>query len=279
MTFGSLFSGIGGFDRGLELSGMECRWQVEVDQYASRVLAARWPSVPRWGDVVTFPPDESDCWKVDAICAGPPCQPISQAGHRRGTQDERWMWGECLRVVATLKPKVFVAENPAMLLRDDGGRTFSGIVGALAAVGYVSEWHVLNASSVGAPHRRRRVYVVAYSDEQRRQGGYESKPLQGMGEAWHESAGSSPEGCGRGHSLARPAWNDCCVLGRRQAGQYLQALPRAARLVWPTEPELGRVAHGVPNRVDRLRCLGNAVVPQVAELIGRAILQAEGMTQ
>lgn len=278
MTFGSLFSGIGGFDLGLERAGMECRWQVEIDQYASRVLSARWPSVYRWGDVATFPPDESDSWQVDAICAGPPCQPISQAGRRKGTQDERWLWGECLRVVATLKPKVFVAENPAMLLRDDGGRTFSGIIGALAAVGYVSEWHVLNASSVGAPHRRRRVYIVAYSDQQRRQGCYESEPLQGMGEARHESAGSSPESSRRRHTMARPAGHDCGVLGRRQAGKHLQALPRAARLVWPAEPDVCRVAHGVPHRVDRLRCLGNAVVPQVAELIGRAILQAEGMT-
>ena len=121
MTFGSLFAGIGGFDLGLERAGMECRWQVEIDDYASRVLAKHWPHVQRWGDVATFPPDDSDSWSVDAICAGPPCQPIRQAGHRKGKQDERWLWGECLRVVATLKPKVFVAENPTMLLRDDRG--------------------------------------------------------------------------------------------------------------------------------------------------------------
>jgi len=277
MTFGSLFAGIGGFDLGLELAGMDCQWQVEIDSYASRVLSARWPSVPRWGDVCTFPPDEAACWNVDVICAGPPCQPISQAGHRKGKADERWLWGECLRVVATLNPTVFVAENPTNLLRDDRGRTFSGIIGALAAIGYLPEWHVLNASSVGAPHRRSRVYIVAHANQQRRQGGNKSKPLQRMGEEGNKLARSSAESCCGGCEVAWPTRDDCHSIQRRQANQYLQTLPTAARLEWPTEPSVGRVAHGVPNRVDRLRCLGNAVVPQVAELIGRAILEAEGM--
>ena len=279
MTFGSLFAGIGGFDLGLERAGMECRWQVEIDDYASRVLAKHWPHVQRWGDVATFPPDDSDSWSVDAICAGPPCQPVSQAGHRKGKQDERWLWGECLRVVATLKPKVFVAENPTMLLRDDRGRTFSGIVGALAAVGYVSEWHVLNASSAGAPHRRGRVYIVAHSDKQRRAGGHKSDSLQGVGEEGDELAGGSSACFGRGQEVAGAAGDDGCVRRQRQASEYLQALLGTSRLEWPAEPDVGRVAHGIPNRVDRLRCLGNAVVPQVVEIIGRAIMQSEGVAK
>jgi DNA (cytosine-5)-methyltransferase 1 len=279
MTFGSLFAGIGGFDLGLERAGMECRWQVEIDDYASRVLAKHWPHVQRWGDVATFPPDDSDSWSVDAICAGPPCQPISQAGHRKGKQDERWLWGECLRVVATLKPKVFVAENPTMLLRDDRGRTFSGIVGALAAVGYVSEWHVLNASSAGAPHRRGRVYIVAHSDKQRRSGGHKSDSLQGVGEERNELAGGSSACFGRGQEVAGAAGDDGGVRRQRQASEHLQALSGTSRLEWPTEPDVGRVAHGIPSRVDRLRCLGNAVVPQVVEIVGRAIMQSEGVAQ
>jgi DNA (cytosine-5)-methyltransferase 1 len=258
---------------------MKCRWQVEIDAYAGSVLAKHWPHVQRWADVTTFPPDESDSWSVDAICAGPPCQPISQAGHRKGKQDGRWLWGECLRVVATLKPKVFVAENPTMLLRDDRGRTFSGIVGALAAVGYVSEWHVLNASSAGAKHRRGRVYIVAHSNQLRRERGDASKALQGVGEARDELARSGPACVGGGQEMARASGDDGCVRRQRQAGQYLQALPGTSRLEWPAEPDVGRVAHGVPNRVDRLRCLGNAVVPQVVEIIGRAIMQSEGVAQ
>lgn len=170
MRFGSLFSGVGGFDLGFERAGMECAWQVEKDDYAGAVLKKHWPLVPLWREVETFPPDEGDDWRADVICAGPPCQPISSAGHRKGCRDDRWMWGECLRVVATLCPKVFVAENPTNILNDDRGRTFSAIAGALSAVGYMVEWHVIPASAIGACHRRNRVWIMAYTDEQRRGG-------------------------------------------------------------------------------------------------------------
>lgn len=89
MTFGSLFAGIGGFDLGLERAGMVCKWQVERDEYASGVLARQWPDVTRWREVETFPPNDGDDWGVDLICAGVPCQPISQAGKRKGKADER----------------------------------------------------------------------------------------------------------------------------------------------------------------------------------------------
>lgn len=170
MRYGSLFTGVGGFDLGFERAGMACAWQVELSEYASRVLEKHWPSVQRWGDVRTFPTEPIENLFVDVICAGPPCQPISSAGHRKGANDERWMWGECLRVVATLRPKVFVAENPTNLLNDDRGRTFNAILGALSSVGYSCEWHVIPASAVGARHRRNRVWIVAHSDEQRRGG-------------------------------------------------------------------------------------------------------------
>ena len=160
MTFGSLFAGIGGFDLGLERAGMECRWQVEIDAYASSVLAKHWPGVTRWGDVRTFPVGDPAEWQVDLICAGVPCQPVSHAGKQKGANDDRWMWGEALRVVADLSPRFFVAENPIGLLNHDGGRTFHGILRAFASVGYVCEWHVISASAVGAPHRRERVWLI-----------------------------------------------------------------------------------------------------------------------
>jgi len=273
MRFGSLFAGIGGFDLGIERAGIECAWQVEIDPYAGRVLEKHWPSVPRWADICTFPPDDGGDWSVDVICGGPPCQPISQAGARKGKADERWLWGECLRVVAALRPKVFVAENPTMLLRDDRGRTFGGIIGALAAVGYVSEWHVINASSVGAPHRRGRVYLVAYADGLRREGGDESIALQGVGEARNESSGSRPVGGGRRQAMAPASGNACGFRRRGKADQRVHGLRGASRLDWSIEPNVGRVADGVPDRMDRLRCLGNSIVPQVAEVIGRAIVR------
>jgi DNA (cytosine-5)-methyltransferase 1 len=271
LTFGSLFAGIGGFDLGLESAGMRCLWQVERDEYAANVLAKNFPDVERWRDVETFPPIGGD-WSVDVICAGPPCQPISSAGHRKGCQDERWMWGECLRIVATLKPSVFVAENPTNLLNDDRGRTFRGIVGALSAVGYCVEWHVIPACAVGAPHRRNRVWIVAYSDEQRRRWGDAPEALQGVGEAGKESAGGGEPCRRRRHSMAATTGLGDRIRRELKAPSGVQGMLGAARIHWATEPAVGRVADGFPSRVDRLRCLGNAAVPQVVRAIGRAIV-------
>jgi DNA (cytosine-5)-methyltransferase 1 len=346
MTFGSLFAGIGGFDLGLERAGMECRWQVEIDDYASRVLAKHWPHVTRWGDVRTFPPGPAEEWKVDLVCAGVPCQPVSHAGKQKGADDERWMWGEALRVVADLQPTFFVAENPIGILNHDGGRTFRGLLRALASVGYVCEWHVIAACSVGAPHRRERVWLVcfrnrhgaetnascansdclgshrprkhidgetqlchkqdgfagslggdvAYADrisctagQPRRAGGRVpaagsgSQGRQDKGQAW-AIAGSC--GANVAHTDSRRLkverlaehgdeqgplghiFDGCSPWGWWQGPQRVSPW-------WSAEPDVGRVAHGIPNRVDRLRCLGNAVVPQIVELIGRAIIQSQ----
>jgi DNA (cytosine-5)-methyltransferase 1 len=279
MTFGSLFAGIGGFDLGLERAGMQCRWQVEIDAYASSVLAKHWPGVARWGDVRTFPGGDSADWRVDLICAGVPCQPISQAGKRKGKSDDRWMWGECLRVVADLCPRFFVAENPVNILNDDGGRTFAGIAHAIASLGYVCEWHVIRAADIGARHRRARVWIVAYPDQLRRQGGDASKALQGVEETRHQPAGSRKSSSRRRHSVAAATRLGDCLQRESQAASGLSGLPGSARRYWATEPDVGRVAHGLPNRVDRLRCLGNAVVPQVVEVIGRAIIAMENKVQ
>ena len=300
MTFGSLFAGIGGFDLGLERAGMECRWQVEIDQYAGSVLAKHWPGVPRWGDVRTFPVGDPADWQVDLICAGVPCQPVSHAGKQKGASDERWMWGEALRVVADLCPRFFVAENPIGLLNHDGGRTFHGILRAFASVGYVCEWHVIAAAAVGAPHRRERVWLVAYADSVSCTQGQSRRACERVPGSSAGSQGRQDEG------QARAVAGDCCANvadshGRRRQRQRLKkhgdeqgpprniahgcsswgrwARPDQCRQQWETEPAVGRVAHGVPSRVDRLRCLGNAVVPQVAEVIGRAIMAMENEVQ
>jgi DNA (cytosine-5)-methyltransferase 1 len=281
MTFGSLFAGIGGFDLGLERAGMECRWQVEIEAYASSVLAKHWPNVTRWGDVRTFPVGDPADWQVDLICAGVPCQPVSNAGKQKGASDERWMWGEALRVVADLCPRFFVAENPIGLLNHDGGRTFHGLLRALASVGYVCEWHVIAAADVGAPHLRQRVWLVAHAKSvcgwarfcQAAQIENRNEPRDSsaaLADTYGEGLqGSVLEHTGSG--LPRPR------SGTRRDEK--QDVPETTAGWWSIEPNVGRVAHGIPSRVDRLRCLGNAVVPQVAEVIGRAIIAMETEVQ
>jgi DNA (cytosine-5)-methyltransferase 1 len=288
LTFGSLFSGIGGFDLGFERAGMECRWQVEIDSYAAAVLQKHWPDVTRWRDVATFPPQDESAWAVDVIAAGPPCQPVSLAGKRKGSNDERWMWGECLRVVAALSPKVFVAENPTGLLADDRGRTFHAILRALSSVGYDAEWHVIPAAAVGAPHRRDRLFIVAWRDWEPVYTVEDFGYCQCCGDRWCSRcdghAGECPcltEGKAQDFELVDREWGTVAYAnserGQVQPGGRLAAfqVPKRSRY-WKAEPGVSRVVDGVPNRLDRLRCLGNAVVPQIAEIIGRGIVQAIG---
>jgi len=231
LTFGSLFAGIGGMDLGLERAGMQCVWQVEIDDYANRVLAKHWPNVRRWRDVRTFPPhdefgDYSE-WRCDLICGGFPCQDISYAGKGAGLAGERsGLFYEAIRVVRLLRPRYVLLENVAAMLT----RGLGQVLGAMASVGYDAEWHCIPAAHFGAPHERDRTFIVGYAN-----GG----------------------DCPRVHGTA----------------QQGQAGPANRSDWWAAEPAVGRVAYGIPKRVDRLKCLGNAVVPQVAEWIGRRIVE------
>src|SRR6186713_3087505 len=167
MTVGSLFSGIGGFDLGFERAGFEIRWQVEIDAYASAVLAQHWPTVRRYRDVRTVCGGCLD--PVDVICGGFPCQPHSLAGKRAGSSDERDLWPHFARLIRECHPRWVVAENVPGLLSSEAGRFFGTVLGDLAACGYDAEWQSLPASAFGAPHRRDRVWLVAYPDQRRRE--------------------------------------------------------------------------------------------------------------
>ena len=257
LTFGELFAGIGGFSLGLERAGMTCKWQVEIDPYATAVLKKHWPEVPRHEDVRTFPP-EGD-YSVDLICGGFPCQDISVAGKGAGLAGARsGLWYEFARVIGVIRPRYVIVENVAALLT----RGMDAVLGTLSTLGYDAEWHVVPASAVGAPHRRERVWIVAYANDQ----GQPDVPF-------HDEPGRGvPEPAG-GHvadAEGVSGWAGLCEGGpqqdRHQSGDGCW---------WESEPDVGRVAHGVPSRVDRLRCLGNAVVPQVVEVIGRAIIAHE----
>jgi DNA (cytosine-5)-methyltransferase 1 len=226
-AFGSLFSGIGGFELGLERAGMRCIWQSEIDPYASAVLRKHWPEVPNHGDIRNVRAGVVE--RPDVICGGFPCQDISNAGKRAGIDGERsGLWSEYARVIGELRPRYVIVENVAALL----GRGLERVLGDLAALGFDAEWHCIPASAVGAPHRRdrrldcgprhRRGVVgadVADAERQRQQG-----PRQ----PFH--AGDSAARLTR---QAVDAFNGC---GRDQ---------------WRTEPDVGRGFDGLPVWLDR----------------------------
>lgn len=245
LTFGSLFAGIGGIDLGLERAGMRCAWQVEIDDYAQKILTKHWPDAARFRDV-------RDCGShnlttVDLIAGGFPCQDISDSGNRIGIDGARsGLWREYARIIGELRPKYILVENVSALLDRGIGR----VLGALAALGYNAEWEVISACAFGAPHTRERMFIVAYSDSR------EWGPLS-----------TARRDMGNPHN------------GIRQRQESASGLtfgnPQVGRGTWASEPRMGRMAYGVPNRMDRMSGLGNAVVPLIPEIIGRAIVAYE----
>lgn len=158
-TYLSLFSGIGGLDLAVEALGYRCGGQVEWDADCAAVLRRWWPDVPRWGDVRAF----EHAFEVDLVCGGFPCQPVSQAGRRQGSDDERWLWPEFARVLRLLRPGLVIVENvPGLLVRGMGE-----VLGDLAALGFDARWTSVRASDIGACHRRSRVFIVAHAPGRR----------------------------------------------------------------------------------------------------------------
>lgn len=272
LTVGSLFAGIGGLELGLERAGMEVKWQVEIDDYATKVLEKHWPHVARWRDITTFPPNGRRDWSVDIICGGFPCQDISYAGKGAGLDGERsGLFYEAIRVVGLIKPRFVLLENVAALLN----RGLSDVLGTLASIGYSAEWHCLQAADVGAPHIRDRIFIIARADRKRSAAGATDSPARekGIPAIFDDYCSDITNANGEGSNTNSKR------LPKRQGCKTTRTLPAVTRGTWwDTEPDLGRVANGVPKRVDRLRCLGNAVVPQVAEVFGRYIVELNERT-
>ncbi|MFT3863997.1 MAG: DNA cytosine methyltransferase [Solirubrobacterales bacterium] len=306
MNVGSLFAGIGGFDLGLERAGFEVSWQVELDPFCRAVLARRFPAARRLADVREV--GEAELGPVDLICGGFPCQDLSVAGGGAGLEGARsGLWAEFARIVRELGPRYVLVENVPALLTGKGKRwdraPIGRVLGDLAEAGYDAEWACLSAREFGAPHLRRRVWVLAYPgpdlpDTERRRTGHMA--LRRGGRQGRRSAEPSQpallrqgDGAGRPENARahRPHLADADRDGRQEgvllgagAGERVGSADAlgggplagaAARAPWASEPGVGRVADGVPDRVERLAALGNALVPQIAEWIGRRILEHE----
>ena len=339
LTVGSLFSGIGGFDLGLERAGMKVIWQSEIDQFACKVLKKHWPSVPNLGDITKI--DWTKVERPDIVCGGYPCQPFSTAGRRGGENDTRHLWPAMHNAIRLLRPRYAIMEN----VRGHLSLGFGRVLGDLAEIGYDTEWQVIPAAAVGAPHKRDRVFIVAYPNNtgsrtpKRRiddNGSAEIKNGSNIAQSESGRHGSnvantkSKQSNGRqptinnsqsrkkglqqqiGTSNTDVADSDGERLeGQRAKQQTTRASGESAEMAdtngeqlgqrrrtkdigsknrvwsnngrrettdgfrqwWEVEPDVGRVANGISDRVDRLKGLGNAIVPQVAELVGALVLE------
>ncbi|MGE4297010.1 MAG: DNA cytosine methyltransferase [Desulfovibrionaceae bacterium] len=239
MRFGSLFAGIGGFDLGLKWAGMECAWQVEIDPFCVRVLEKHWPEVPRYGDIKNI--DPADLAPVDLLCGGYPCQPFSNAGKRKGADDDRHLWPEIVRLLRVWRG---MGRQPSWCLFENvAGHVSMGlddVLFNLGREGYAAWPLIIPACAVGARHRRNRVWIVAHSERDRIQG-----------------------------------WTPCAEGGGTEPAQE-QLAGLLFPCPWPplSVAKAHGVGDGVPYCVGENKALGNAVVPQVAWMIGTAIKAA-----
>jgi len=404
LTFGSLFSGIGGIDLGFERAGMTCAWQVEIDDYCNKVLAKHWPNVARYRDAREV--GKHNLQSVDVIVGGFPCQPHSVAGKQRGAADDRNLWPEYLRIVTELRPTWVVGENVPGITNTEFESVLLGVEDKtilrkqdsdyyrriytlqknlfldkvchdLKSIGYEITVLEIPAVAFDANHLRYRIFVVAYSASSRSRGKSRDAlhERRATRESWREglqettgrkdgvaigdnqptsqdvahaesgridriSGNNSGTRCeklrtqevgrqsnGGGEDVAHaqgpgarnerqnggsrsgkvdaPDDTSCTCRGndrpgngqamahseRKSSAGWTHGIERGQRSQeesarhgrqrggvkddrWPVEPNVGRVAHGVPNRVDRLRGLGNAVVPQVAEFLAGLIVAA-----
>ena len=327
LTVGSLFSGIGGLDLGLERAGMKVIWNCEIDPYACRVLKKHWPDVPNIGNIKEV--NWNDITRPDVLCGGYPCQPFSQAGQRKGEEDPRHLFPWVAEAIRHLRPRYAIMENVSGHL----SMGFGTVQGLLAEIGYDSRWDCVPAAAVRAPHLRDRVFIIAtprteqsrtvansddrgsrdplfarwdapghgsetmaHSDIPRSQGWPNTESKKREDSDGHTRPSGTPVsdsdsnsehgrttfasemavavsntchdevGCGQENLREVETSVDGWPTDRGRVPQY------DGREWWPPEPNVGRVAHGIPSRMDRLRGLGNAVAPQVAEYIGRIVI-------
>ena len=275
LTVGSLFSGIGGLDLGLERAGMEVIWQSEIDPYACKVLSKHWPQVPNHGNIKDI--NWGDIVRPDIICGGYPCQPFSTAGNRNGADDPRHLWPWVREAISRIRPKYAILEN----VRGHITLGLDTVLADLASIGYDAEWTIVSASSVGAPHQRDRVIIIAYSIGQLADTNSE-RHIYGRSQVitadrWIDALGHiASSGADVAHAnIRRQQELHDQALQQQQRRTTTQCLvpEQSGTHWWTVEPHVGRVANGIPKRMDRLRGLGNAVVPQVAELVGRMVME------
>jgi len=272
MNFLSLFAGIGGFDLGLERAGMTCIGQVEYNPWCQKVLKKHWPDVKLISDIHDVKGGEFGT--VDLICGGFPCQPFSVAGKQRGKKDDRYLWPEMLRIIQKAGPSWVIGENVAGIIPMELDKVLSDLEG----ISYEVQTFIIPAVAADARHRRDRVWILAYSGLSELPGREQTTKLQvGPGPKIQKRKKSTS--CRFPVSYIKQQHDDRPGHGASKDGRKQQEQTQILGdgCVWLPEPPVGRVANGISRRVDRLKGLGNAVVPQIPEIIGRAIMEIEAL--
>ncbi len=302
-----LFSGIGGFSLGLERAGpFRTVAFCEREPFCQAVLKKHWPSIPIYDDVRTIPTDRLG--RIDLVCGGFPCQPWSVAGQQRGAEDDRDLWPIMASLVENLRPKWVIGENVRGFINEPLGLERS--LSDLESIGYQATPFVIPACAVDAKHRRDRVWIVAYSKSNSQSDvtineGTRSRELVGDANSQQRKSTKKDRGMDVDRDILdrRQGQKEADTTNRsggdvadansiRSSGRAKKQIQRISKESWQsirrgereprrwtTEPAVGRVVNGFPGRVDRLKALGNAVVPQVVEQIGKAIIKAETCAQ
>jgi DNA (cytosine-5)-methyltransferase 1 len=255
-----LFSGIGGIELGFERAGFETEWFVENEPYAQRILRKHWPKAKIYDDVTQV--DWRTVPEVDILTGGFPCQDISNAGKRAGITGRRSsLWTYYLEAISILRPGYVLIENVAALTH----RGLDTVLCDLASVGYDAEWYCVPASAIGAPHQRDRIFILAYPQCDGR-----IRFRHQMEKGCHPDQINAPESKSSDVSdCYSERFKKQCIEESTYQRKWREKFE--CHNWWKTEPGMDRMVDGVPNRVDRIRCLGNAVVPQVAEVFAKAI--------
>lgn len=283
LTHLSLFSGIGGLDLAAEWAGFTTVGQCEFADYPTKVLEKQWPDVPRWRDIRTLTKESfyerTGLRAVDVISGGFPCQPFSVAGKQKGKGDDRYLWPEMLRVITELRPRCVVGENVPGIIKIAAGQ----VVKDLERAGYHVVVFNFEAAAVGAWHRRSRVFFTGLADVADTDGGWlhdsirkEDQPARSRENDIYEQSGRTwggEQSAGARVSPDERAVADALRIQRTGDARRGEWQELADGRCWAAEPDVGRVAHGIPARVDRLKCLGNAVVPQQAYPIFKALME------
>jgi len=285
-----LFSGIGGFSLGLKRAGMETIGFCEIDPFCRKVLAKHWPDVTIHTDIRSL--DGKDYkGRAEIICGGFPCQPFSQAGKRRGTEDDRHLWPEMLRVISEVRPTWVIGENVIGIVKME----LDSILSDLEGEGYQTRAFIIPACGIDAPHKRDRVWIIAHANSEGESDGPVNEgprprqlelmadPNSGFSSVTQQAVqagratiiSSSNDVADSESERVQRLWTSGEQKPHTYGGQKLSLCgserPRPA--YWEAEPGMGRVVDGIPNRVDRIKGLGNAVVPMVVEVIGNAIME------